>query len=73
MKKIKSAGYKKVSQNMGERRFEGRLDLKIFVPRTDNEEADRSAALDILLSASQAIRESGVNTDASYGGLEEIF
>ena len=72
MRKITSTGFEKVAQSFSERRFEGRLSLKIFVDRTEDENADRERASAIMIEASEAIRNAGVQADASYAGLDEI-
>ena len=79
MKTIETHGYTaKTSQWFNsrsgntERRYYGALGLKIFVPMTDKEEADREQATSILTEALNVLNSSGGNWDASWEDLREV-
>ena len=54
------------------RRYQGSIDLKIFVPWDDDEKASYKQAEEIIFAAEKAMREAGIQADASFGSLNEV-
>ena len=54
------------------RRYHGLISLKIFVPWNENKQVNYQQASEIMMEATQSIREANVNADASFEGLSEV-
>ncbi len=70
MKIIKTKKYSQTANTANERRYHGSIEMKIFVPKTNDENEDYSNASNILLNALKVLSEN--NIDANFGSLVPV-